>query len=100
MPVVPKPRTASSSSLMLIYGFAAVMAVGAILLVLPFSAKAGQSTSFVEALFTASSAVCVTGLVVLDTADHWSFFGQCVILALIQVGGFGFMSMATLFFRY
>lgn len=94
---MPKPRTAASSSILLIYGFAAVIAVGTILLILPFATKAGQSTSLLDALFTATSAVCVTGLTVVDTADHWSLFGQGVILILIQVGGFGFMSMATMF---
>jgi len=67
------------------------------LLILPISSKTGQPASFVDALFTATSAVCVTGLVVVDTGDYWSLFGQGVILALIQLGGFGFMTSATIF---
>lgn len=63
---------------------------------LPVSSAAGQATSPVNAFFTATSAVCVTGLVVVDTGTYWSSFGQGVILALIQIGGFGFMTSATL----
>jgi trk system potassium uptake protein TrkH len=62
---------------------------------LPISAADGQSTRFVDALFTATSAACVTGLVVFDTATHWSGFGQVVILLLIQAGGFGIMAGST-----
>ncbi|MFH1382093.1 MAG: TrkH family potassium uptake protein [Chloroflexota bacterium] len=90
-------RTPTSSSLLLIYGFAAIIAIGAALLALPMATKPGQSTSPVDAIFTATSAVCVTGLIVVDTANHWSLFGQAVILALIQIGGFGFMTTATMF---
>ena len=97
LPVVPKPRNSTSSSLVLVYGFLGLIALGTVLLILPVSSKTGQSTSFVDALFTATSAVCVTGLVVVDTADYWSSFGQVVILLLIQLGGFGFMTSATLF---
>ncbi|AIO18491.1 Ktr system potassium uptake protein B [Candidatus Izimaplasma bacterium HR1] len=78
-------------------GFAAVIFIGAILLVLPFASKSGVSVGFVDALFTAASAVAVTGLVVVDTATHWSTFGQVVILMLIQIGGLGFITMGTLF---
>ncbi|MBI4267291.1 MAG: Trk family potassium uptake protein, partial [Chloroflexi bacterium] len=81
----------------MIYGFAVIIAIGTILLMLPVSSKTGQFTSPIDAFFTATSAVCVTGLVVVDTADYWSLFGQVVILALIQIGGFGFMTSATLF---
>ncbi len=97
LPPLPKPRTGGASSLVLIYGFLGAIALGTILLILPISSKSGQATSFVDALFTSTSAVCVTGLVVVDTADHWSYFGQGVILTLIQLGGFGFMTSATLF---
>jgi len=83
---------------MLVSGFAAMIAIGTILLVLPAASRSGQWTPFVNALFTATSAVCVTGLVVVDTFKHWSFFGQLVILVLIQLGGFGFMTSATIFF--
>jgi trk system potassium uptake protein TrkH len=81
----------------LIYGFLGAILLGSILLMLPISSKSGQVTPFVNSLFTATSAVCVTGLVLVDTADYWSFFGQIVILILIQLGGFGFMTSATLF---
>ncbi len=81
----------------LVLGFATVILLGAVLLTLPISSATGKFTGFVDALFTATSAVCVTGLVVVDTATHWSIFGQIVILLLIQVGGLGFMTMATLF---
>lgn len=69
---------------------------GAILLNLPIASKNGMSIGFVDALFTSTSAVCVTGLVVVDTGTYWSTFGQIVILTLIQIGGLGFMTMATL----
>lgn len=77
-------------------GFAGVILIGAILLTLPVSSANGNSTSFLTALFTSTSAVCVTGLVVVDTGTYWSVFGQIVILLLIQIGGLGFMSFATL----
>lgn len=73
---------------------AAILA-GTFLLMLPFSSRIPGSTNFGDALFTATSAVCVTGLVVFDTARHWSLFGQIVILALIQVGGMGVMTFAV-----
>ncbi|MEV2276582.1 potassium transporter TrkG [Nocardiopsis sp. NPDC049922] len=75
--------------------FALAILVGTALLSLPIATQTGEATPFVEALFTATSAVCVTGLVVVDTSGHWSTFGEVVILALIQVGGFGIMALAT-----
>lgn len=77
-------------------GFAAVIFIGAILLTLPIASQNGQSVGFVNALFTAASAVAVTGLVVVDTLTHWSTFGHVVILILIQIGGLGFILMGTL----
>lgn len=79
-------------------GFAGVILVGALLLMLPISSRSGVVTPFVDALFTATSAVCVTGLVVVDTGTYWSTFGQIVIISLIQIGGLGFMTFATMFF--
>ncbi|WP_342766649.1 TrkH family potassium uptake protein [Xylanimonas oleitrophica] len=76
-------------------GFLATIAVGTLLLTLPVSA-AGRSASLLEALFTATSAACVTGLAVVDTETFWTPFGQAVILVLIQVGGFGVMTVASL----
>ncbi len=85
---------ALSSAQVIILGFAVMIGIGTILLMLPF-AKAGEgSASFIEALFTATSASCVTGLVVQDTATYWSMFGKFVILLLIQVGGMGVVTMA------
>ena len=76
-----------SSFQIIILGFAGVILLGALLLMLPLSTTAGCVTPFHEALFTATSAVCVTGLVVQDTGSYWSVFGQTVILTLIQIGG-------------
>ncbi|HEU0102819.1 MAG TPA: potassium transporter TrkG [Mycobacteriales bacterium] len=77
-------------------GFAAAATVGALLLLLPVSRRETAGASVVDALFTATSAVCVTGLITVDTPTYWSGFGQAVIVALIQVGGFGIMALATL----
>lgn len=77
-------------------GFFGLILIGGFLLSLPISSNSGQSTSIVDSLFTATSAVCVTGLVVVDTATHWNYFGQTVIIILIQIGGLGFMSFTTL----
>ncbi len=77
-------------------GFLAIIGIGTILLMLPISSQSGNFTDIVTALFTATSAVCVTGLVVVDTLTHWSFFGKIVILCLIQIGGIGFMSVVTI----
>jgi trk system potassium uptake protein TrkH len=79
-----------------VVGFAAAVAVGTLLLLLPISRRGPGSADLIDALFTATSAVCVTGLITVDTPVYWSGFGQAVILALIQVGGFGIMALATL----
>ncbi len=79
----------------IIAGFLGAILIGTLLLVLPFSAKSGQWTAFDDALFTSTSAVCVTGLVVQDTATYWSGFGQVIILILIQIGGLGVISVAA-----
>lgn len=79
----------------IIFGFAAVILVGTILLILPISSKSGQFTPLNEALFTSTSAVCVTGLVVQDTASYWSIFGQIIILIMIQIGGMGVITVAA-----
>ncbi len=81
----------------IILGFAGVILVGAVLLMLPVSSQAGVVTPFKDALFTATSAVCVTGLVVRDTASYWSVFGQAIILLLIQIGGLGVITVAASF---
>ena len=84
-----------SSFQLIILGFAGVILVGAVLLCLPFSSSSGKATPFGEAIFTATSAACVTGLVVRDTATYWSAFGQAVILILIQIGGLGVVTVAS-----
>jgi trk system potassium uptake protein len=77
-------------------GFAVVILIGAILLSLPVSSATGEWTPFIDCLFISTSATCVTGLVTLDTGTHWNYFGKTVILVLIEIGGLGFMSFATL----
>ena len=84
-----------SSFQIIILGFAGVILLGALLLMLPISTTAGGVTPFNETLFTATSAVCVTGLVVQDTGSYWSAFGQVVILTLIQIGGLGVVTVAA-----
>lgn len=79
----------------IIVGFFAVILTGSFLLMLPVSAKNGKVTSFFDALFTATSATCVTGLVVKDTATYWYAFGQAVILLLIQIGGMGVVTISV-----
>ncbi|MGN9783293.1 TrkH family potassium uptake protein [Nonomuraea sp. ZG12] len=78
-------------------GFGAAVLAGTALLSSPLASASGEPTHWITALFTATSAVCVTGLVVVDTAAHWSAFGEAVIAVLIQVGGLGIMTLATLF---
>lgn len=81
----------------IILGFLSLIILGSLLLMLPFATADGNSATFSDALFTATSATCVTGLVVRDTATYWSLFGQCVILVLIQIGGMGIVTAAVAF---
>lgn len=81
----------------LVVGFLIIIVTGALLLCLPVSSRGGHWTSLLTTLFTVTSATCVTGLILVDTYTYWSPFGQTVILLLIQIGGLGFMSMATMF---
>ena len=74
---------------MIAMGFVLLILIGTLLLMLPVSSRGHTGTGFSDCLFTATSAVCVTGLVVRDTVTHWSVFGQAVLLCLIQVGGMG-----------
>ena len=85
-----------SSFQIIIAGFLAVILAGALLLTLPASARDGRWTPASDALFTSASAVCVTGLAVRDTGSYWSLFGQAVILALIQIGGLGIVSVTAM----
>ncbi len=79
----------------IILGFFSLIIFGSLLLMLPFATRDGNGASFFDALFTSTSAVCVTGLVIHDTATYWSVFGQCVILLLIQIGGMGVVTVAV-----
>lgn len=81
----------------LVLGFLLTILIGGFLLTLPIAHEKGQNVSFIDALFTATSALCVTGLVVVDTATTYSTVGEIIILMLIQVGGIGFVTFATLF---
>ncbi len=89
---LPKKKRMTSFRI-IILGFIGLILLGSLLLMLPFSARSHTVTPFNQALFTSVSAVCVTGLVVQDTATHWSVFGQAVILILIQIGGLGVVTM-------
>ena len=86
-----------SSFQLILLGFAAVILLGALILMLPISSRSRVWTPFTDALFTATSAVCVTGLVVHDTATYWSVFGQIVLLVFIQIGGMGVVTVASSF---
>ena len=92
-----KRRKPMETSTFIVIGFLTVILIGSILLSLPISSNSGEVTPFLTSLFTSTSATCVTGLVLVDTYTHWSIFGQSIILLLIQIGGLGFMTMASLF---
>ena len=91
-----RPRSLSAMKIIAV-SFAGIILLGAVLLNLPAASRSGLSCGFLPALFTATSATCVTGLSLYDTYTQWSGFGQTVIICLIQIGGLGFMSAATLF---
>ncbi|MGB4305136.1 MAG: potassium transporter TrkG, partial [Coprothermobacter proteolyticus] len=80
---------------LIVRSFAAVILVGAVLLALPIASRGGGFTNFVDALFTSTSAVCVTGLIVKDTWDYWNFAGQFIIMLLIQFGGLSYLTITT-----
>lgn len=86
-----------SAAQVMAFGFAAIILLGGLLLMLPVCNRSGQSIPFLNALFTSTSATCVTGLVVYDTYTQFTFWGQLVILLLIEIGGLGFMTVALLF---
>lgn len=92
-----KKKSGLSPTRTILISFLLIIAVGTLLLMFPFSARDGHFTPFVDAAFTATTATCVTGLVVVDTFTHWSAFGQGVILALIQIGGLGLVTLTTFF---
>lgn len=98
MPVLfQKKEKELSPARTLAIGFFVIILIGALLLCLPFSSKSGSFTDFMDCIFTAASATCVTGISVAETYLHWSVFGQVVIMLLIQVGGLGFMTLVTFF---
>ncbi len=84
-----------TASQIIVIGFAMVIIIGSILLNLPISSTKNESVGLLNSLFTATSAVCVTGLVIVDTGTYWTTFGKIIIMLLIQIGGLGFMSVAT-----
>ncbi len=90
-----KPHRHITSFQVIILGFLSVIFMGSLLLTLPAATLDGQGATFSDALFTATSAVCVTGLIVHDTATYWTMFGQAVILILIQIGGMGVVTVAV-----
>ncbi|MBQ8603946.1 MAG: Trk family potassium uptake protein [Oscillospiraceae bacterium] len=92
---ISKSRKHWTSFQVIIAGFAALILTGTALLMLPFSSRQGKWTPFIDALFTSTSASCVTGLIVQDTATYWSPFGHLVIISLIQIGGMGVVTMAV-----
>ena len=93
--VKKRPKNLSAAKIIALT-FGAIILLGAALLTLPIASRSGISCGFRPALFTATSATCVTGLVLYDTWTQWSGFGQTVIISLIQIGGLGFMSAATM----
>ncbi len=97
MPILRKKQKQLSPARTLSLGFVIIIFTGALLLCLPISSKSGAFTSFVDCLFTAASSTCVIGMSVVGTFEHWSIFGQTVIMLLIQVGGLGFLTLITFF---
>lgn len=92
----PRKKPISAPRIMVL-GFAGLILIGALLLMLPIASASGQFTPFEDALFTSTTSACVTGLVVRDTGSYWSTFGHCVILLLIQTGGLGVITIAASF---
>lgn len=95
---IQRPLRRMRPAQIIVLVFLAIILLGAALLTLPAASKSGQPTDFLTALFTATSATCVTGLIVVDTGVYWSAFGKTVILIMIQIGGLGFMTIASIFF--
>ena len=92
-----KRKERFSTTQIIAIGFIVMIAVGTLLLTMPFSSADGTFTPVIDALFTATTASCVTGLVTVNTLTHWSLFGHIVILILIQFGGLGVVTFTTLF---
>lgn len=96
-PMFMKLRKKLTPSRIIVLGFLSIILIGACLLKLPFATREGVDVTFLETLFTSTSATCVTGLIVKDTYTTWSTFGLIVIICLIQIGGIGFMSIISIF---
>ena len=97
-----KARNNISQMQMIALGFFCIILIGTLLLMTPAASRSGTPTDFLTALFTSTSATCVTGLVVTNTYLHWSLFGQIIIITLIQIGGLGFITFGfgfSLFLR-
>ena len=92
---IPKQKVRSPFKILSL-GFLSIIFIGTIILYLPISSSNGTTTNILDAFFTSTSAVCVTGLITLDTASHWSLFGKTVIMILIEIGGLGFMALTTI----
>ncbi len=90
-----KKKRHLTTTQMIIISFFATVFIGGVLLSLPFASASGRATPFIDALFTATTSVCVTGLVVVTTATHWSLLGKIIILILIQIGGLGVITITT-----
>lgn len=97
---VVKSTTRLATLQVIALGFLMVILTGTTLLCLPIATMPNETTSIVDALFTATSCVCVTGLVVFNTFEHWTLFGQIIIIILIQIGGLGIMTLVTMFFVF
>ncbi|MDE7303565.1 MAG: hypothetical protein K2N60_09655 [Oscillospiraceae bacterium] len=97
MPVLKSKNKSVNPAATIVLSFAAIIAVGTILLMMPFSSADGSFTDPLTAVFTATTATCVTGLVLVDTGTYWSTFGQIVILLMIQIGGLGFVTLVSFF---
>ncbi|MDE6599312.1 MAG: potassium transporter Trk, partial [Oscillospiraceae bacterium] len=97
MPVLKSKNKSVNPAATIVLSFAAIIAVGTILLIMPFSSANGSFTDPLTAAFTATTATCVTGLVLVDTGTYWSVFGQIVILLMIQIGGLGFVTLVSFF---
>lgn len=97
MPVLPHKNKSLKPARLIVLSFLLVIAVGTLLLIMPFSSTSRSFTNPINALFTATSATCVTGLITYDTASHWSVFGQVVIIAMIQIGGLGLVTFTSFF---
>lgn len=99
MEKITHSRLFDTLSKKMVWGFIFLITIGTVLLSLPIATNGMRGTAFINTLFTATSATCITGLTVVNTAEHWSFFGQVVILGLSEIGALGYMTFAVLLFN-